>query len=465
MKMQRFNGRRARLALASGFFCGFSILATSASAAVATVSVVNNRFEPSAVTINQNDQVTWTWSASDGATPHTTTSDTPGLWDSGIKTQPFEFTMNFPTAGSFPYHCTIHAALGMVGSVTVQSSGGGGGGGGGSVSFVKGVYNGLFFDPAGVAQQSSGSFTLTTTPKGKFTGRLQSGNARFPLSGQFDANGAAQKTISARGQSPLQVALQLDPTDSDKITGTVSNGTFTANLSGDRVVFDGRQHQAPQAGRYTMSIAGSSDSASAPGGDSVGSVMVNKSGRVRLTGSLADGTRLSQSAVVSKDGNWPIYVPLYGGKGSILSWITFATNDTTDLGGDVVWIKPAVPSAKLYPDGFTLSTSAQGSTYQPGSGGAVLSSANAELVLNGGDLGGPVTNSITIGSHNRVTTSSGNKLTLTFAPGTGLFQGRVMVPGMSKPVPFSGAVLQKQNVGLGWFQGTHQTGEVILSPQ
>src|SRR5580765_6241 len=64
----------------------FAVLVTavSASAAVVNVSVVNNRFQPASVTIQVSDQVTWTWAASTAGVPHTTTSETPGLWDCGI---------------------------------------------------------------------------------------------------------------------------------------------------------------------------------------------------------------------------------------------------------------------------------------------------------------------------------------------------------------------------------------------
>jgi plastocyanin len=98
------------------------VTAVSASAAVVDVSVVNNRFQPASVNIQVNDEVRWTWAPADGGVPHTTTSETPGLWDSGIHTQPFNFTVPFLTAGSFPYVCTLHASIGMVGTVTVQGT-------------------------------------------------------------------------------------------------------------------------------------------------------------------------------------------------------------------------------------------------------------------------------------------------------------------------------------------------------
>src|SRR5262249_25832678 len=85
-------------------------------AAVVPVGVSGFTFSPSSVTINQNDQVKWTWSGF-----HSTTSDT-SLWDSTILGPSGSFTQTFPTAGSFPYHLMPHQSIGMVGTVTVQSA-------------------------------------------------------------------------------------------------------------------------------------------------------------------------------------------------------------------------------------------------------------------------------------------------------------------------------------------------------
>src|SRR6266478_6480745 len=82
---------------------------------VASVSIGDFFFSPTAVTINVNDQVKWTWI---GSVEHTTTSNT-GLWDSGAKGDESTFVNTFKSAGSFPYHCTIHPF--MTGAITVQT--------------------------------------------------------------------------------------------------------------------------------------------------------------------------------------------------------------------------------------------------------------------------------------------------------------------------------------------------------
>jgi len=245
----------------------------------------------------------------------------------------------------------------------------------------------------------------------------------------------------------------------------VSDGTFTANLLADRAGFDGRLKMAPQAGRYTVVIDGNEDSSTTtPGGYSYGTVTVNSAGGIRLAASLADASKISQSVPLSKNGDWPLFASLYGGKGFVMSWSKFAETNSDDLGGEVVWMKPSVPLSKLYPAGFSFSTTARGSRYQAAP--KVLSFTNGQLTLNGGGLSGQIVNQITIDGRNHVTNLSTNILSLTFSASTGLFSGKVADASNSTLIPFKGAVLQKENAAFGWFMGRNsQSGEVTLSGQ
>jgi plastocyanin len=329
----------------------------------------------------------------------------------------------------------------------------------------KGTYNGLFFDANNVLQQSSGILTLTTTAGGKFTGKLQLGSSHPSLKGQFDASGSATVTVARMNNTPLTVVLHVNPADSDRITGTVSDATHMATLTADRAVFDGRQNIAPQAGLYTLIVPGSAGPGAEPGGDSYATVSVDRSGKIHLAGSLADATTISQASVVSKHGDWPLYISLYGGGGSILGWITFAATPTNDLSGEVAWIKPAVPMSKFYPGGFTLERTAWGSAYHPPAiGHNVLGFIAGTVAFNGGGLPHNFANHISIGANNRVSNLSSNKLTLTFKPTNGSFSGRVTDPGSGKPLTFGGVSLLNGTIARGYFPGTAATGPVAVSP-
>jgi len=79
------------------------------------INIVNFAFSPNTATISVNDKVTWTWVGS----PHSTTSDT-GVWDSGVFGAGHTFTRAFTSAGSFPFHCSVHPF--MTGTITVHAA-------------------------------------------------------------------------------------------------------------------------------------------------------------------------------------------------------------------------------------------------------------------------------------------------------------------------------------------------------
>lgn len=87
-------------------------------------------FSPSTLTINQGDQIIWTWqgnfhsttSGTLSGTPPTATPNPNGIWDSGVFSQPHSFTNSFPSAGNFPFYCSIHYNSSMTGAVNVAAA-------------------------------------------------------------------------------------------------------------------------------------------------------------------------------------------------------------------------------------------------------------------------------------------------------------------------------------------------------
>ncbi|MAG12723.1 hypothetical protein CL630_02815 [bacterium] len=73
-------------------------------------------FSEPAITIKKGDSITW---KNMGSMAHTITSD-GGVFDSGNVDVGGMFTYTFDEAGEFPYNCTYHKMMGMVGSVVVQ---------------------------------------------------------------------------------------------------------------------------------------------------------------------------------------------------------------------------------------------------------------------------------------------------------------------------------------------------------
>ena len=159
---------------------------------------------------------------------------------------------------------------------------------------------------------------------------------------------------------------------------------------------------------------------------------------------LADGTKITQGSATSKNGQWPLYVPLYGGQGFLTELGDFYEFGCRGPGGDVNWLKPLVGSTKAYPLGFTNTTSLLGSSYvRPAKGAALLGFDNGSVVFNGGALDQSFTNSFGLDSGSRVSNQSDNKLTMKFSTGNGLFSGSVQDPNSSLILPFKGVVLQR----------------------
>lgn len=88
----------------------------SASVVIPTgaATLTNRAYAPAVAEVAVGTTVRWTNS---DAVPHTTTADGT-LWNSGTVASGGGFSFTFPTAGTFPYHCTIHSS--MVGTVVVR---------------------------------------------------------------------------------------------------------------------------------------------------------------------------------------------------------------------------------------------------------------------------------------------------------------------------------------------------------
>jgi hypothetical protein len=191
---------------------------------------------------------------------------------------------------------------------------------------------------------------------------------------------------------------------------------------------------------------------------------VDRSGTATLAGTLADGSPIAQKSPLSGAGDWPFYVALYGGKGSIFGWWRVRPGSDIDLDGTSNWVRPSGPAPKPYTDGFVLSSALEGSIYTPSLTQRIFNLDTALVEFTDGDLIGSFTNTVILGPNNRVTNASPNPLTLAVAPATGVFTGKATPPGATKGLLFKGAILQRQGWGGGFFPGTNQFGRVYFGP-
>ena len=89
-----------------------------------------------------------------------------------------------------------------------------------------------------------------------------------------------------------------------------------------------------------------------------------------------------------------------------------------------------------------------------------------QLTLGGGSLESNLVKNIVIEANGNVTVSpaGSDQLKLKVNPTTGQFSGGFVNPAVGKTSKLGGLVLQTDNSGAGFFQGTNQTGFVIFVP-
>ena len=253
------------------------------------------------------------------------------------------------------------------------------------------------------------------------------------------------------------------------VGGTVSDGSFVATLTGDQAVFNAKNKAVNYAGRYTLVFPGTTNSAAGPFGAGYGMATVNDSGNVIFSGSLADGTPISQSSTVSKNGFWPFYVVRYGGKGSVWGWNYF-TNGSLISESFASWINPT-NSIKVAADrsGFT-------NQQLSAIGGLYLSTnwpssdlTNWEVILQGGALATALTNQIALKPNGAIandeTSDNTEKLSLTIDKTSGLVSGTFLNPANHKEtITVRGVILQAQTNAQGYFIESNQSGQFLLQP-
>ncbi len=321
---------------------------------------------------------------------------------------------------------------------------------------AEGTYRGLFAPESSMREQSnSGSFSFSVTSGGAISGTLDLSGEKVPLSGKFDLGGAALIVSKKIGGIPsLTTALQLDFAD-QSVSGAISNAEFSSQLRGDRAVFSSSYKASLFEGQYTFIIPGTNDSLYGPFGASYGTVKVDSLGNITLAGSLADGTPLSQSTKVSKEGLWPFYVNLYGGKGSLWGWNYF-TNHTITGAYPLSWINATNASkTAVCRSGFTnQEATLVGENYLGGQ--KLPPGLTVELQLDNPPL------TITIPTLPR----NADKLTLTTNKTTGVISGSFANPAVSKKtIKVGGVILQSQASAQGYFLGTNQSGLLLIEGQ
>ncbi len=349
----------------------------------------------------------------------------------------------------------------------------------------KGTYTGLFSETDGVSHDSAGYFSLVLKTHGSVSGTILLDGNSLPMSGKFGVDGTASIPVSRAkvGKPPLLVYLDLglsDPIpDTNRIRGSVSSADWSSTLLVNRPVWTVQNPATAFTNKYTI-VLPHSENAGDPGGDGYGLVTVNALGKVSLTGATGDGATLSRSATISKNGDWPLYVPLYMGplyitngatvttnkeyKGSLQGWVTLSSGAPA---GSLTWIKTSAATNALYPAGITNEFDLLGSPYSaPPASARALALTNGIVILMGGNLPDNFTNQFVLTTNNKLTmTTSNYSFKLNLNATSGKLSGTFLHPANPlKSTKVYGVILQNAIIGRGQFPGTNQTGSIFLQP-
>jgi hypothetical protein len=195
---------------------------------------------------------------------------------------------------------------------------------------------------------------------------------------------------------------------------------------------------------------------------------------------------------LSKDGEYPLYIPLYRSTtivasktvylGSMMGWMTFGDSNTAPVCENLTWIKPTMPvgdpnftllkpiNLQYYAAGFTNQVDMLASPYTAVGKNehAIELLNNLQVVLSDGNLAVPVTNVATVIATNKVllpktnTAGETNKMVISFNKKFGTFIGNMVNPDLTKTF-FVGSLLQNTTNASGHFLGTTNSGSVIIT--
>jgi len=335
---------------------------------------------------------------------------------------------------------------------------------------TAGNYLGLVGANPVINNELGGSMKFSISSSGAFTGQLVLGTSSYQLKGSFSSSGNATVPIP---KTPLtaDLTLALDNSNGGVITGSIGDGTNSAVVVSEQIVWNAKTRPATAyVGMFNMLFKPDAGSVASPQGYGFATAKVDAGGAVRISGRLSDNTALSYSGSLWGDGVIPMSVLLYSKKGSFLGGLaidsTVATrpltsvNISTGADGTVRWVKLASGKGNLYPAGFTANLTASGSEYLPPPKGTrviglVGTSPNAYATANFSS--GNATDTavpLTVSTSNTVQMSASTAPLTRFSinASTGAFTGAFNTQNPKRTVNFQGLLIgPTSNIGRGFF--------------
>jgi cyclophilin family peptidyl-prolyl cis-trans isomerase len=307
---------------------------------------------------------------------------------------------------------------------------------------VAGAYTGLFLNPSNVSPTNAGFVKVTVGSTGVFTGDLMFPSVTYPIYYQFPYNGQVfLEASNAFDSNFLAFALSLDLTNGpDTITGYVADVTAagTAIWVDDLVLYRAATKLSgsnePAAGKYVL-LAQPANASNGPAASGYAAVSLAAGGAITLSGALPDNTAISQSAKMSKDGIWPVYIvpSSYKGKGMVIGWQTNDLSSSTGAcEGQLFWYKPGA--------GVVSNLTTTGGAFA-----APLADTQYQMLLAGG-----AAYSLTVGKTRQFVAQS--NIVAISLQSSGVLSGYIDLSGGK--FPFKGAFISPSGGGAGFIIDT-----------
>ncbi|MGD0813177.1 MAG: peptidylprolyl isomerase [Verrucomicrobiota bacterium] len=336
---------------------------------------------------------------------------------------------------------------------------------------VAGTYSGLFIcSDKPVTPTNSGFLTFTLTPAGAISGRLVfPAYAPIPIYPVFLNNsyftvGSMSTGIADFHGKPLDVIVQMDLSNgTDIATGVISSDTWSSGLNCYREVTKLSSNTVPATGKYILSLQPAGQT-NGPGTNGYAALSVSSGGAIALSGALPDNATFSQSARVSKEGIWPLYVVPAGYKtnGLLIGWET--NNASGSCSGQLYWYK--APNIGGYYSGgvgvvSNMLVSSGGTNYVHPTNGSQYS-----IIFGGGTILPPLTNNLGVNEKGQlfVEGSPSDNLKISLSA-NGVITGSLLNTNDNQTLRFKGAFIGASQGGSGFIPDAGgQTGWFELEP-
>jgi hypothetical protein len=351
----------------------------------------------------------------------------------------------------------------------------------------KGIFAGLV-DREASNGGLGGVLSFSVSSSGGLSGSVSMGSEVRSFRGVWESLPGPDLTSSisiARGKRVTPWVLELDlDAETGKVTGKVcENGIGLAGVEAWQSDWNAKSSPAEAfkgvyaVGLQPPGVANAADSEILiPEGVGYATLNVSPAGVVSWTGKLADGSTLTRSLRLGREGQIPLHNLLYSGTGSLQGWATIRPDLTalseSEVDGEMSWVKnvQAKSSSTVYREGFPLHALTV-------TGGAYLANRpvveqlgledlvpNARLSFEGGWGGGVLENGyfdvlLGISSANRIQSPDSDEnpdlvRMTSLSAQSGLFRGEFSQQGSGRKVLWYGMLVPQRKLGMGWFLRT-----------